>query len=202
MPQYPIRHTASPAPGFLATALRDGFLDADRVSRSRSGCKSGMVGAAVRFPKPAQAGCSARPASSLLNSQQDGGATWSDDPIHTAISSTGEGRGQRDARLRVTARARGWRQERHPGAHGPDAVGNQANQGAPGMRVEAPRLYGALAQMGEHRFCTPKVAGSIPAGSTRRCVAQPGSASALGAEGRRFKSGRADHNHNARETTP
>ena len=45
----------------------------------------------------------------------------------------------------------------------------------------------------EQRSSKPQVAGSSPAGITNsRSVAQPGSASALGAEGRRFESYRSD----------
>jgi hypothetical protein len=35
-------------------------------------------------------------------------------------------------------------------------------------------MYGAVAQLGEHLACTEKVAGSIPAGSTRWVVSQLG----------------------------
>ena len=65
-----------------------------------------------------------------------------------------------------------------------------------GLRVQIPSVapHGDVAQLGEHLPCTQKVAGSSPVVSTIiRGVAQSGSASALGAEGRRFESCHPDH---------
>ena len=50
-----------------------------------------------------------------------------------------------------------------------------------------------IAQLAEQRFCNPQVPRSIRGAGTIRGVAQSGSASALGAEGRRFESCRPDH---------
>ena len=51
---------------------------------------------------------------------------------------------------------------------------------------------GPVVQRSEPAAHNGVVAGSNPAGPTKRSVAQPGSASALGAEGRKFESCRSD----------
>lgn len=51
----------------------------------------------------------------------------------------------------------------------------------------------AIAQLVEQRFCKPQVVGSKPTRSTIPSVAQLGSATALGAVGREFKSLHSDH---------
>ena len=57
------------------------------------------------------------------------------------------------------------------------------------------KRLGGVAQLGERLHGMQEAIGSIPFTSTNfiRGVAQPGSASALGAGGRRFKSCRPDH---------
>ena len=54
-------------------------------------------------------------------------------------------------------------------------------------------ISAGIAQLAEQLFCKQQAGGSSPSFGTTRGVAQSGSASALGAEGRRFKSCRPDH---------
>ena len=56
---------------------------------------------------------------------------------------------------------------------------------------------GPVVQRSEPAAHNGVVAGSNPAGPTKRSVAQPGSASALGAEGRKFESCRSDQFYNS-----
>ena len=56
---------------------------------------------------------------------------------------------------------------------------------------------GPVVQRSEPAAHNGVVAGSNPAGPTKRSVAQPGSASALGAEGRKFESCRSDQCYNS-----
>jgi hypothetical protein len=56
---------------------------------------------------------------------------------------------------------------------------------------------GPVVQRSEPAAHNGVVVGSNPAGPTKRSVAQPGSASALGAEGRKFESCRSDQFYNS-----
>lgn len=75
-----------------------------------------------------------------------------DEPRHTAVSRSGEGRGQRGADHRATDRAVDSGKRDGSGAHGPDASGNREQQVTPVERVEGPRSgYSTHRRLGAER---------------------------------------------------